>query len=267
MLGAIEDANYAALDNVPFQLLGPLLELESKGGIGSGRLAIGMDGRHPEFPKNFAPALQQLRDLGIEPFVLYLECEDEILIRRYSETRRPHHSAAGGTVAAGIAREREALQPVKELASLILDTSHLNLYQLKQRVTEILPKCPNRGTRLNIVSFGFKRGLPYEADMVFDARFLPNPYYVPELRPLTGRDTAIVGYLERFSEFTEFLDRMEGWLTWSWPHILEETKAYHTVAIGCTGGHHRSVALAEKLAERMRERLNDVIVLHRELMR
>jgi len=265
VLGVLEDSNFVALDNVPFQLLGSLLELENKANMSSGRLAVGMDSRHIEFPKQLSPMLEQLHDTGVKPFILYLECEDEILIRRYSETRRPHRYAGGGTIAEGIAKERELLQPVKEKASVVLDTSRLTLYQLRQRITEILPRCRSAQTHLNIVSFGFKHGLPVEADMVFDARFLPNPYYVPELRPLTGLDTEILAFLCSFKQFGEFLDRMEDWLKWSWPFILEESKAYHTVAIGCTGGQHRSVALAEKLAERMRDKVESTNVRHREI--
>jgi UPF0042 nucleotide-binding protein len=265
VLGVLEDANYLALDNVPFQLLGPLLELENRAGISNGRLAVGMDSRHVEFSMHFSQVLEQLQTQTIKPFVLYLDCEDEILIRRYSETRRPHHMAGDGAIAHGIAKERQLLQVVKDQASLVLDTSQMTLYQLKLRVAEILPKCPTVATHLNIMSFGFKHGIPGEADMVMDARFLPNPYYVPELRPLTGKDAEILAFLERFKEFGEFLDHLESWLTWSWPHILEETKAYHTVAIGCTGGRHRSVALAEKLAERLRGKVETMNVRHREL--
>jgi len=265
VLGVLEDANFTALDNVPFQLLGPLLELERKANMSNGRLALGMDSRHLEFPKHFAPLLEQLNTQGIAPLILYLECEDEILIRRYSETRRPHRMAGDGTIADGIIKERKLLQEVKERASMVLDTSHLTLYQLKQRIAEIVPKCRSVSTYLNIVSFGFKHGLPAEADIVFDARFLPNPYYVSELRPLTGQDTEIQKYLEQFKEFHEFLDRVEDWIMWSWSHVLEETKAYHTIAIGCTGGQHRSVALIEKLAERLINKIDNLNVRHREL--
>jgi UPF0042 nucleotide-binding protein len=204
VLGVLEDSGFVALDNVPIQLLGPLLELESKTSSGNVRLATGMDSRHLEFPKHFAPILEQLQLQGVQAFVLYLECEDKVLIRRYSESRRPHRYAGDGSIADGIAKEREILQPIKDLASLVLDTSGLTLYQLKQRILDILPKCASAGTQLKIMSFGFKHGVPAEADMVFDARFLPNPFYVPELRPLTGRDADIYAYLKQFKEFNEF---------------------------------------------------------------
>jgi UPF0042 nucleotide-binding protein len=265
VLGVLEDASFVALDNVPFQLLGPLLELENKAAFSSGRLAVGMDSRHVEFPEHFLPLLEQLRAQGIAPFVLFLECENEILIRRYSETRRPHRMAGDGTIAEGIQKERAILKNIKEEASHVLDTSHLNLYQLRQRISEILPGCGAKKTHLIILSFGFKNGLPPEADIVFDARFLPNPFYVVGLRPLTGRDQEILAYLSMFKEFGEFLDRMADWIMWSWPHVLDETKAYHTVAIGCTGGRHRSVALAEKLAERLSGRIENISLRHREL--
>jgi len=265
VLGALEDADFVALDNVPFQLLGPLLELESKAHVSGGRLAVGMDSRQLQFPENFAPMLEQLHAQGIVPFVLYLECEDGILIRRYSESRRPHRMASDGTIAEGIIKERRLLHDVKERASMVLDTSHLTLYQLRQRIAEIMPKYRPTETCLNIISFGFKHGIPAEADMVFDARFLPNPFYVHELRPLTGLDKEILLYLKQFKEFSEFIDRMEDWLMWSWPHILEEAKAYHTIAIGCTGGHHRSVALAKEFSERLIGRIGNLNLQHREL--
>jgi UPF0042 nucleotide-binding protein len=268
VLGVLEDSGYIALDNVPIQLLGPLLELENKASAGNVvRLATGMDSRHLELPEQFAPILGQLQLQGVQTFVLYLECEDKILIRRYSESRRPHRYAGGGSIAEGIAKEREILQPIKEQASQVLDTSSLTLYQLKQHINDILPKCSLTGTQLKIMSFGFKHGVPAEADMVFDARFLPNPFYVPELRQLTGQDDEIHTYLNQFREFHEFLDRLEDWTMWSWPHVLEESKAYHNIAIGCTGGRHRSVALAEKLAGRLAGRIENINLQHRDLMR
>jgi UPF0042 nucleotide-binding protein len=265
VLAVLEDSNFVALDNVPFQLLGPLLELESKAHMSGGRLALGMDSRQVEFPRHFAPVLEQLYAQGIRPFMLFLECEDEVLIRRYSESRRPHRMSGYGAIAEGIAKERDLLQDMKERASAVLDTSHLTLYQLRQRIAEILPKCHVAGTSLNIISFGFKHGIPAEADMVFDARFLPNPFYVADLRPLTGLDEKILTYLRQFKQFNEFIDRLEDWLVWSWPHILEEAKAYHTVAIGCTGGQHRSVAIAKELADRMAGRVESVNLKHREI--
>jgi len=270
VLAVLEDSGFIALDNVPCQLLGHLLELEGKAAKASkenARIAVGMNSRHLEFLENFAPMLDQLNSHGVSPFVIFLECEDEALIRRYSETRRPHPYAGDGSIALGIAKERGMLQAAKDRASVVLDTSHLPLGQLRQRVNDVLPKSRPLKTQLKIISFGFKHGLPPEADMVFDARFLPNPFYVPELRPLTGKDAAIRAFLDRFMEFGDFLDRMEGWLAWSWPFVLEESRAYHNVAIGCTGGRHRSVALAEKLADRLEGRIDNIQVHHRDLER
>jgi UPF0042 nucleotide-binding protein len=265
VLGILEDSGLVALDNVPFQLLGPLLEFESKTSMGKARIAVGMDSRHPEFHLNFAPMLDQLDHQGVAAFVIYLECEDKALIRRYSETRRPHIYAGEGGIAFGIAREREMLQAVKDRATIVIDTSNLTLGQLRQRVADILPKCHSPKTQLKIISFGFKHGLPAEADMLYDARFLPNPFYVPQLRSLSGEDAQIHEYLSGFKEFNEFVDRMESWIEWSWPFVLEESKAYHNVAIGCTGGRHRSVALAEKLAARLSGQIENIFVHHRDL--
>jgi len=260
VLGALEDSGFIALDNVPVQLLGPLLEIE-----GGARLAVGMDSRRPEFAGEFAPMVGRLRAQGTDPFVLYLDCEDEVIVRRYSESRRPHSMAGGGGVADGIAAERAALRDAMEAASCVLDTSRLTLHQLRRRVAGMLPMRGPGRTSLEILSFGFKHGVPREADAVFDARILPNPFYVPELRPLTGQDAEVLAFLEKSAEFGGFLDRVEDWVAWSWPRVLEAAKAYHTVAIGCTGGRHRSVALAEGLAARLGGRIGGVRVRHREL--
>ena len=265
VLGALEDSGCTALDNVPPRLLEPLLELEAKLRPGHSRLAVGMDSRQDDFVADFAPLLERLQDGPIPVQVIFVEADDEVLLRRYSETRRPHHLALLGSAAEGVRRERELLAPLRDLATSILDTSHLSLTELRKRLGALLPGLPARGTSVRLMSFGFKRGVPPDADVVLDARFLANPYYVEALKPQTGRDLPVQEYLLATPDFREFLDRAEAWLRWSLPLVRQEGRAYHTLAIGCTGGQHRSVALVELLAERLRPDLESLSVQHREL--
>ena len=265
MLGALEDTGCTALDNVPPRLLEPLLELESKLQPGRDRLVVGMDSRHPDFAAEFGPLLERLQAENIPVQVVFLEADDEALLCRYSETRRPHHLALLGSAGEGIRRERELLAPIRAMATTILDTSHLNLSELRQRVASLIPALPTRNTAVRLLSFGFKRGVPADADVVLDARFLPNPYYVEALKPLTGRDWAVQEYLLESPEFREFLDRAESWLRWSLPLVQQEGRAYHTLAIGCTGGQHRSVALVEMLGQRLKREVATLVIRHREL--
>lgn len=266
VLSALEDAGCTAIDNVPARLLEPLLELEAKLNTTRPRLAVGMDNRHKEFATEFAPLVERLTDTSIPVYVIFVEADDDALIRRFSESRRPHFLAGEtGLVADAIRKEREMLAPVRSMASAIVNTSTLTLSQLRHRVQELLPGLPVQGTTLRLVSFGFKFGLPEEADMVLDARFLPNPHYVKELRPLTGKDQPVREFLMKSDDFGTFLSLVENWIHWSWPMIQQEGRAYHTIAIGCTGGQHRSVALVEMLAQRLRRDIPKLTVQHREL--
>lgn len=264
VLSALEDMGCVALDNVPTQLLEPLLELEAKLNPGRARMAVGMDSRHDGFPAEFGPLLDRLADRGCPVQVIFAEAEDPVLLRRYSESRRPHHLSPDGDLAAGFARERALLAPIRARATLVLDTSRLTLSQLRQRLSAHLPDLPGLATTLRLLSFGYKHGLPPEADVVLDARFLPNPFYQAELKALTGRDPAVRDWLLADAQVRAFLDRLEGWIRWSWPLVLEEARAYHTVAVGCTGGQHRSVMIVEQLAARLKEDLPGLVVLHRE---
>ena len=265
VLSSLEDAGCTALDNVPARLLEPLLELESKLNPTRVRLAVGMDNRHPEFAEEFAPLLQRLSAGGVPVQVVFVEADDAVLLRRFSESRRPHYLAQDGDVAAAIQEERALLAPVKHAASAVINTSHLTLSQLRRTISELLPDLPIQGTTLRLVSFGFKHGLPADADMVLDARFLPNPFYVQELRSLTGKDLPVREYLLKSDLFGTFVAMAENWIRWTWPYIESEGRAYLTVAIGCTGGQHRSVALVENLAQNLREAMPRLVVQHREL--
>ena len=265
VLGAMEDSGCTALDNVPPRLLEPLLELESKLHHGHERLVVGMDSRQADFLHEFPPLLERLRTGNVPVQVVFVEADDEVLLRRYSETRRPHHLALLGSAGEGIQRERELLAPIRALATTILDTSRLSLSDMRQRLAALVPQLPSRRTTVRLLSFGFKRGVPPDADVILDARFLPNPFYVEPLKPLTGKDWPVKAYLLESAEFREFLERAEAWLRWSLPLIQQEGRAYHTLAIGCTGGQHRSVALVEMLAERLQGDVAMLAVRHREL--
>lgn len=265
VLGALEDSGCTALDNVPPRLLEPLLELETKLQAGPQRLVVGMDSRQADFTGEFGPLLERLRGGSVPVQVVFVEAADEVLLRRFSETRRPHHLALLGSAGEGIRRERELLAPIRAMATTILDTTGLNLSELRKRVASLVPALPTRGTAVRLLSFGFKRGIPADADVVLDARFLPNPYYVEALKPLTGQDPSVQEYLLEAPEFREFLERAEAWLHWSLPLVQQEGRAYHTLAIGCTGGQHRSVALVELLAHRLRTQVATLVVRHREL--
>jgi UPF0042 nucleotide-binding protein len=265
VLGALEDSGCTALDNVPPRLLEPLLELESKLQPGRERLVVGMDSRQPDFAQEFGPLLERLQLGSIPVQVVFVEAQEEVLLRRFSETRRPHHLALLGTAGEGIHSERELLAPIRALATTILDTSHLTLSELRLRIAALVPQLPTRHTAVRLLSFGYKRGNPADADVILDARFLPNPYYVEALKPLTGRDWLVQEYLLESHEFREFLERAESWLRWSLPLVQQEGRAYHTLAIGCTGGQHRSVALVEMLAHRLKRDVAALTVRHREL--
>lgn len=265
VLGALEDCGFTALDNVPARLLEPLIELEDRLYPGRTRLAVGMDSRHEDFGAEFEPMLRSFEDHSQPVHVLFVEADDEVLLRRFSETRRVHHLAGeGGSVSEAIRRERQLLAPIRARASAVLNTSRLTLSDMRQRLQELLPGLPGRDTRVRLISFGFKFGVPVEADVVLDARFLPNPHYVPELKALTGRDEPVQAFLEASEDFNTFLAKAEDWLRWSLPLVQQEGRAYHTVAIGCTGGQHRSVALAEILGRRLRKDYPTLTVRHRE---
>jgi UPF0042 nucleotide-binding protein len=264
VLSALEDLGCTALDNVPIRLLRPLLESEAQQNPGQ-RLALGMDSRQEGFAEAFEPLLMELRAAGVKVHVLYVDADDLVLIRRFSESRRPHPLAQGLGFEEAIGLERRLMAPVRAHATTILNTSDLTLSQLRQRVSELLPTLGERIITLRILSFGFKYGLPAEADVVLDARFLPNPHYVPELKPLTGRDEAVQVFLLRSEPFNAFLNRAESWLRWSLPLIQAEGRPVHTFAIGCTGGQHRSVALAELLSKRLRKLPILRIIEHRQL--
>ncbi len=266
-LNALEDMGYAAVDNMPLTLLGDLMRSTSgDSGSAAPPLAFGIDTRTFGFdPRELVDRVQKLRqraDLDVN--LLFLECDTEVLQRRYTESRRPHPMAPDRPVMDGIVEERRQIRWMRDIADLVVDTSSLTPHALKQLLAGHFTLGPRIGTRLSVMSFSFRRGLPREADLVFDARFLKNPHYVPTLKPLTGRDPAVAAYVATDPDYKPFVEHLQGLIGPLLPRFDAEGKAYLTIAVGCTGGRHRSVALAEVLADWLRGAGRSVTLTHRD---
>ncbi|OQA38447.1 MAG: glmZ(sRNA)-inactivating NTPase [Acidobacteria bacterium ADurb.Bin340] len=265
VLSALEDSGAATLDSVPPELVEPLLGLQSQLTPTTASLAVGLDNRQADFATRLLPVLDRLQGSSQPCKVVFVEAQPQVLVRRYSETRRPHFLAQGGNLLKAVELEQKLLEPIRRRADAVLDTSGLTLAQLKQRVENLLPGKPHPETVLRILSFGFKHGLPQDADMVLDARCLPNPHYDPQLRPLDGRDPPVIEFLEAQPEVMRMLADIRQFIKNWLPSYVSDSRAYLTVAIGCTGGQHRSVALVELLAEELKADIPGLVVQHREL--
>jgi UPF0042 nucleotide-binding protein len=243
-----EDMGFFCVDNLPTTLIPTFADLVARADTQRGRVALGVDVREGEYLSHFLEALAELRKRGHNVEVLFLEAGEEALVRRYRETRRRHPLAPDGNVLDGIRAERKALSTVREVADRIIDTSALTVHQLKDFLIEayVAPKA-RPGLAVSLVSFGFKHGVPIDADLVFDVRFLPNPHFVEGLRPLDGRDGRVRQFVLQHEESRELLRRLSDFLGFVLPAYQREGKAYLTIAVGCTGGRHRSVALVEEL--------------------
>jgi UPF0042 nucleotide-binding protein len=249
VLKALEDLGYLAIDNLPVDLLPKFLALRKESG-GFIRLAVGMDAREPELAGQFENRFREARDLGYALSLLFIDAADEVLVKRFSETRRPHHLAPRGDLLAGIRAEREHLGPLREAADEIIDTSSLKAPALRELVMDRFSQDgASRSMSVEILSFGFKNGLPPEADLMVDVRFLPNPFYIDGLRALDGRDQAVRDYVLGAPETGGFLGRFQEMLAYLLPLYQKEGKSYLTIAVGCTGGQHRSVAVAVALRD------------------
>jgi len=246
---ALEDLGYFCVDNLPTQLIPTLADLANRDDAGLDQVAIVVDVREGGFLKNFPPVFRRLKTRpGIDARLIFLEASRSALVRRFSETRRPHPLAPDRSVVEGIEEERKKLQTIRSLADVIVDTSNLTVHELRALFERVSKDDDARAEMVvNLVSFGFKHGPPLDADLVFDVRCLPNPHFVDSLRGLTGRDAAVVKYMRRHASTREFIDRLTSFLKFSLPHYVREGKSYLTVAIGCTGGQHRSVMIAETL--------------------
>jgi UPF0042 nucleotide-binding protein len=267
-LRALEDLGYVAVDNVPLPLLGDLMR--STAGIQgemAAPLAFGVDTRTFGFDANdLARRVQELRlRADLAPRLLYLNCDTETLLRRYTESRRPHPLAPDRPVIDGITEERRMIDRLRDSADVMIDTSNLPPHQFRQLLLGHFGLGKQAGMRISVMSFSFRRGLPREADLVFDVRFLKNPHYVPELRPLTGRDPAVARFIGTDADYAAFIERLEGMIGPLLPRFDAEGKSYLTIAIGCTGGRHRSVAVAERLADWLRAGGRSVSLSHRDV--
>lgn len=263
---AFEDMGYFCVDNLPVSLIPVFAELCARRSD-LRRAALVVDAREGTFLADFPAMYDNLRrTLVRRGRLLFFEADDEALIRRFSETRRPHPLATGGGLDEGIRREREMLQPLRDRADLIIDSSRFNVHELRRYIRDHFT--PQEGTQpmgISIVSFGYKHGLPPESDLLFDTRFLPNPFFVDGLRGQTGLDSGVREYLEAMPEYREFRGRIVDLMAFLIPQYLREGKSYLTVAIGCTGGRHRSVAMAEEVAIGLRDRGYEVKSSHRDL--
>jgi UPF0042 nucleotide-binding protein len=250
---ALEDLGFYCVDNLPTPLIPVMADLALGEDANAQKIAVVVDVRERRFIREFPPMWRRLKaSRELNPMLVFLEADDASLLRRYSETRRPHPLAPGRPVAEALAQEREMLAKIRQTADEIVDTSDLTVHELRQ-IFHAMARDRNQRTRLVLTfeSFGFKHGVPLDADLVFDCRFLPNPHFVAGLRAKTGRDKPVITYMQKYPETREFKHRLESFLRYLVPHYVAEGKAYLTVAIGCTGGRHRSVYLAEWLKKEL----------------
>ncbi|MBP5623782.1 MAG: RNase adapter RapZ [Lachnospiraceae bacterium] len=254
-INILEDAGYFCVDNLPVKLFDMFGELISGRDTEITKVALGIDVRANQPFTEVEQAIERLKAADIPVSILFMEASDETLLNRYKESRRLHPLAPDGRVEEGIAREREILKNIKASADYVIDTSHLLTRELKTKLVDIFVEDKHfSNLMVNIVSFGFKHGIPRDADLVFDVRFLPNPFYIEELKTMTGLDKSVRDYVMGFPEAGQFLDKLEDMLMFLIPNYIKEGKYQLVIAIGCTGGHHRSVTLAEELYNRIKDK-------------
>jgi UPF0042 nucleotide-binding protein len=265
-LKAFEDLGYFAVDNLPVQLVPTFVQLCSQSRQIE-RVALVIDVRSREFLGDFARIHAELDRDDQSVTVLFLDADDQVLARRYSETRRPHPLSEHDVLGA-IRHERQLLSEVRDLADVVIDTSEHTIHTLRDVIKDRFgEKGSSHEMHVSLVSFGFRHGAPRESDMLFDVRFLPNPHFVPELRPLTGRDPQVVAYLQSYKEVEEAVTRFSELLAYLLPRFSREGKSYLTIGIGCTGGRHRSVMVAEAISERLAKQGHKSSVVHRDIAR
>ena len=267
---ALEDMGYFCVDNLPIALLPMLAQLVLRAGSDIARAAVVVDVREGSMLGELPRALKNLRAMrGLNPVLIFLDASDEVLVRRFSETRRPHPLAPDRSAAEGIREERQRMLPLRRLADHVVDTSNLTVHELRHAFRDVQAgRAPGSQLVVTVLSFGFKHGIPVDSDLLFDVRFLPNPHFVPKLRPHTGRDAEVRRFLDQSPATKEFLDKTLGLLRFLIPQYVAEGKTYLTIGIGCTGGRHRSVAVAEALKKglaglkgvQMRVRHRDIAV-------
>jgi UPF0042 nucleotide-binding protein len=250
---ALEDLGYFCVDNLPITLIPTLAQFTLRGGNDIGKAAVVVDIRERALLSQFPTIYRQLQDTpGLRPRLIFLEASDSALVRRFSETRRPHPLAPDRSAAEGIREERARLKTIRRMADQILDTTAMSVHDLRRAFMDLSREGSAQAPLVaTILSFGFKHGIPVDSDLLFDVRFLPNPHFVPGLRPYSGKDRPVLRFLEESEATHEFLDRTTNLLTFLLPQYISEGKSYLTIGIGCTGGRHRSVAMAEELRKRL----------------
>lgn len=265
VLKSLEDLGYYSVDNLPMDLIPKFAELTgSSPQIKNAALVV--DIREGEALQRF-PAMYRHVKSQIPTKLIYLEADDSTLIRRFSETRRPHPlKGAEKTVSSSVKEERQLVEPIKRLADLVIDTTKFNVHELREFIGEKFgAQRDESGILIYVTSFGFRHGVPSDSDLVFDVRFLPNPNYIPEYKKLTGRHPKVAKYIRSFPQTKEFVERITGLLTYLLPHYIEEGKSYLTISFGCTGGHHRSVMMAEDVRKLLRKAGYNVKGSHRDI--
>lgn len=265
-IDALEDTGFFCVDNMPVLLLPKFLELRLGSASEIQKLALGMDLREKEFVKKYQEVFEQLRQDGYNLEILFLEASEKSLLERYSQTRRQHPVSNGESLLDSIRAEKEQLKGLKEIADKIIDTSDLTIHQLK----EVITKYAYRGIKVErmqiaVLSFGFKYGIPLEADLLIDVRFMPNPYFISELKNLSGKDEQVKQFVKRAPETQKFLEKYFSLLEYLIPLYEKEGKSYLTIAVGCTGGRHRSVTIAEDISNHIKKLNRKITLTHRDI--
>jgi RNase adapter protein RapZ len=265
VLKTFEDLGFFCIDNLPIPLIPKFIEGIHGSGSTFKQAALVIDVRAGEKLRDLERVLREFRKSSFHLFVLYLEARNEVLIRRFSETRRPHPLSSDRSLEESIRIERRRLRKLRDLADVTIDTSDYTVHQVKALVIQRFRRHPRSSAlNINLVSFGYKNGIPLESDLMFDARFLPNPYFVLRLKALSGRDKKVAAYLRSFPETGEFVKRIADLIQYLLPNYVREGKSYLTIAIGCTGGRHRSVFLVEELAKMLKDKKRAIHVRHRD---
>jgi len=262
----LEDMGFFCVDNLPPALIPKFAEICSQSGGKMDNIAMVIDIRGGELLNDLFPGLNALKDAGFSYEILFMEASDAVLIKRYKETRRAHPLAPEGRLQEGIAEERKILEKIKEKADYVIDTSNLTPRQLKEEIANIIGGGAHfKGLIISVISFGFKYGIPIDCDLVFDVRFIPNPYYVESMKKLTGRSELVKEYVFRFNETNEFMDKLVDMLDFLIPNYIREGKSHLVIGIGCTGGRHRSVAIADALYKILVEKRHRTVIEHRDI--
>jgi UPF0042 nucleotide-binding protein len=264
ILNAFEDVGFYCVDNLPVALIPSFSDLYGEGRGEMERAALLVDARDRDLAEKL-PEIYRKLSAEHPATLVFIEASNEALMRRFSETRRPHPLGGDLSIAEGVREERRRMAPIRRLADVVIDTTKFNVHELRQFILDRFQKAGRRPLLISVVSFGFRHGIPSDADLVFDVRFLPNPHFVPRLQPFSGKDARVARYIRSFPQTGQFLRRIQGLLGYLIPHYIREGKSYLTIAVGCTGGRHRSVALAEAIRRDLGRKGYAAKAVHRDL--